>query len=410
MSTTGGFKTNVLSLYAVQGIQYLSPLLVLPILVRQLGSDQFGQLAFWQSLVGGLAILVDYGFNYSAVRALSKSDLTPVQIGKIYYATMSARFLLLIPATLLLFAISNLLPEHKDITLRWLGLIMLVGVGLSPAWYLAGMKRNMPLAYASAASLVIVTILTWIFVRGQNGLYIAAAIQFMAPVLTAAFAHWFVAKHVKPLYSKIHAKDVIETLREGAPLFLTCASSGLYSSLNPFLLGLVAASPQVAFFSLAERLIRSGRGLLNPLMAAIFPYSASQADSQKNRSILLTSSKILLLASTLLTLGLFISAPWAIPLLFGIGYGTSRIVVQILAINIIFVTVSNLLGVQNLIAKGRDKHVTIITTFAAPIHIASILIAGRMFGAIGAASAYVVTEAAVTVAIGVTAYNLRVRA
>lgn len=377
--------------------------------MRQLGSDQFGQLAFWQSLVGGLAIIVDYGFNYSAVRALSKSDLTPEQVGKIYYATMSARLLLLLPSALLLFAISNLLPEHNDITLRWLGLIMLVGIGLSPAWYLAGLKRNIPLAYASAASLAIVFIFTWIFVRGQNGLYIAAAIQFSAPVLTAAFAHWFVARYVKPTYSKIRLKDVTKTLQEGAPLFLTCASSGLYSSLNPFLLGLVAASPQVAFFSLAERLIRSGRGLLNPLMTAIFPYSASQTESQKHRNILMTSSRILLAGSALLAVGLFIGAPWFVPLLFGPGYDKSRIVVQILAINIVLVTASNLLGVQKLIAKGKDKQVALITTFAAPIHILSILIAGKMFGAIGAAGAYVITEAGVTAAMGVTAFNLRRR-
>lgn len=408
MSTTGGFKKNVLSLYAVQGLQYLGSLLVLPILVRQLGSYEFGLLAFWQSLIGGLGIIIDYGFSYSAVRSLSKDDLSAENIGKIYFTTLSARLALLLPATMLLLLISRYLgSEHRDFTLQWLGLMMLFGIALSPAWYLAGMKKNTPLAYASTASLILVVILTWIFVRGPNALHIAAAIQFSAPLLTAACAHLMVARYARPCATKIKVADVIKALRDGAALFLISASSGLYSSLNPFLLGLVTASPQVAFFSMAERLVRGARGLLNPLMAAIFPYSASQDKSDTRDALLKRSSQFLLASSAILATSLFFCAPWIFRIFFGGEYETARIVTQILSINVVLVTISNLLGVQNLIAKGKDRHVTYITVVAVPIHVFAILLFGRMFGAVGAASAYLVTEAGVTLFIGFSAFKLR---
>jgi len=47
-----GIVGDALSLYAVQGLNYLVPLLLLPYLLRVLSPEGYGSIAFAQSLVG----------------------------------------------------------------------------------------------------------------------------------------------------------------------------------------------------------------------------------------------------------------------------------------------------------------------------------------------------------------------
>jgi len=57
---------NVISLYVLQGLNYLIPIAVLPYLVRVLGLDMYGLMAFAQSFAQYFTILTDYGFGFSS--------------------------------------------------------------------------------------------------------------------------------------------------------------------------------------------------------------------------------------------------------------------------------------------------------------------------------------------------------
>jgi len=62
---------NALSLYALQFGNYAVPLATVPYLVRVLGPEKFGIVAFGQGLMAYFSLVVNYGFDWSATRKIA---------------------------------------------------------------------------------------------------------------------------------------------------------------------------------------------------------------------------------------------------------------------------------------------------------------------------------------------------
>ena len=72
MESHGALKKNIISLVILQGTNYLLPLISLPYLVRVLGPEKFGLIAFVQAIIQYFTMVVDYGFNWSATKKLQR--------------------------------------------------------------------------------------------------------------------------------------------------------------------------------------------------------------------------------------------------------------------------------------------------------------------------------------------------
>ena len=62
---------NYVALLFIQGANFILPLIILPYLVRTLGSEKYGLVMVAQSVALFLTIIVDFGFNISATREVA---------------------------------------------------------------------------------------------------------------------------------------------------------------------------------------------------------------------------------------------------------------------------------------------------------------------------------------------------
>ena len=136
------FIKNFLSLAAVQGVNYLLPLMTLPYLVRVLGVDNFGIFSFATAIVAFFAVITDYGFNFSATREISVNKFNKTEITKIYSSVMTLKIILMLLSFLILCIMVFFIPKFNDNLLIYLlcyGVVL--GQVLFPVWFFQGMEQ-----------------------------------------------------------------------------------------------------------------------------------------------------------------------------------------------------------------------------------------------------------------------------
>ncbi|HNS26312.1 MAG TPA: oligosaccharide flippase family protein [Methanobacteriaceae archaeon] len=82
---------NILSLFSLQGLNYILPLVTFPYLTRVLGPEKYGLVAFALAFIGYFQILTDYGFNMSATREISIHREDEERVSRIYSSVLATK-------------------------------------------------------------------------------------------------------------------------------------------------------------------------------------------------------------------------------------------------------------------------------------------------------------------------------
>lgn len=86
----------------LRALEYILAFILVPYLLRVLGPSNFGAVVFMQGLMGYLVLVVNYGFNLTAPRALARADEEDISF--VFSVYMWARILLWISVTSVFFS------------------------------------------------------------------------------------------------------------------------------------------------------------------------------------------------------------------------------------------------------------------------------------------------------------------
>lgn len=353
------FVKNFLSLAAVQGVNYIVPLITLPYLVRVLGVGNFGVFAFATAVVAFFAVITDYGFNFSATRDISVNKSNKIELTKIYSSVMTLKIGLMVLSFIALCILILLVPKFNEYFLVYLlcyGVVL--GQVLFPVWFFQGMEQMQFITVINVFSKILSAACIFIFIRSPEDLYLVPVFMSLGAIIGGIYSLYLIHKDFGIHFKLQTGSELIKHLKGGSNLFITSFLSTLLTSSGVLVLGFYASNSVVGTYSAIEKLFRAIVGLFAPITQALYPVSCKKINS-KNLSDSQNYFKKLIVVMLFLTFSVAILIYTCSDFIVEIFYGSDMMefayVLQVMMLWLIFGVINNIIGIQYLSAKRKDK-------------------------------------------------------
>jgi PST family polysaccharide transporter len=367
---------NFLSLSVLQIANYILPLITLPYLVRVLGPEKFGLIAFSQAFIGYFMILTDYGFNLSATRDISINRENKEKVSEILSSVIIIKLALMVISLILMSVIILLFEKFRqDWIVYYLTFGMVVGQVLFPVWFFQGMEKMKYITFLNILAKVIFTVAIFVFVKKASDYLYVPLLNSLGFIIAGILGLWIVFKDFEVSF-KVPSLEILKHhLKDGFPLFLSIASIPLFNDTNIVVIGIFTDNTAVAIYTLAARIVGVLIATQSPLVNAIFPWVSKEIKIDPMNTI----SKLnkirnlgsLIYFAILTMIGLL--SIWFIPFIFGDTFKQSVYPFIIMLYVPLIVFIANIFGNQLLINLGKNKLYSIALISAGSLNLILII-------------------------------------
>jgi len=391
---------NVLALYAIQGLNYLLPLALLPYLLRVLGAQSYGALVLSQALMGYAVVLTDFGFNFTAARDVSIARGDPKAVAQIYWTTVAAKGLLLAVAMLVLIVVVLAVPSFR---IQWpifmASSLMVFGNAIFPQWYLQGLERLKDAALIQSIAKIVLAAATFALVHSPADVWLAAALA-GAPHLLGVAAAIVLRRPLYPdQFYRPGRADVLRALHGSWHMFASGIATTLYGNTNTVVLGLMAGEKAVAMFSLAQRLISALQSMAMPMTQAVFPRASLLFATDPNKAWILMRRVVTLILPSVgmasVVVALF--APELVALVGGTHYAAAATDLRIMAVVPVIIAAGALPAQIIIVARGLTARLLRIYVWVGLGNLVLLPMLVLQYSDQGAAMSLMAAEVVVTV-------------
>jgi len=349
---------NALSLYSIQFAQYILPLITIPYLVRVLGPERLGTLAFGQSLMAYFALAVDYGFGLSATRRISAQREDFDVVNRIVSTVWAAKGLLALSGLSIVVILIRLVPRfHAVSSLILILFVGVVGSVFFPAWLFQGLEKMVPISVINLSVRTLSAAAMFVLVRRSEDYVVYAALMSFGALLAGVAGMWVAIRKFRLRFVLPSWGDIQECLKEGWVSFLTTGAVSFYTSANALILGFLTNDLMVGFYRAAERVARMATSAWGPLSQAAYPRFSKLAVDSKHDALHWGRRMLLVMgaAGLLISATLFLGAPLIIKVAFGPRYESSVTTLRLLSPLPFMIAISNVLGIQVLFPFRRER-------------------------------------------------------
>lgn len=323
-------------------------------LARSLGSEAFGIITIGLSFLGYAIWVSDLGLLNIGVREIAKEPLKRIYRAKEIFFLKVILGIFVFGLSFLLFPVFELPKEQKEIIQGFM--YSLIPYSLLMEWYYNGKQYFGKVAVSKIAhsSLYLILILTFVHIREDLSivpLFYATGISFSVLVLGVY------SLKEKPFELPIRGWSTIKDLFQSA---LKLGSGSFFLNmlqlLPPLLIGLFLSASEAGIYGAAIRIIFIGMLIDRIFVQLLLPNLASQwiSNISMAKSNIRVASRLLLMFGSVLALGIAISSPVVIQLIYGNEYVLSAPVLSILTV-FLFFTFQNSLFSMGLVAIGKDQ-------------------------------------------------------
>lgn len=390
--------STFLSLAAIQGSNYVLPLLTFPYLIRVVGVHGFGLLSFSQAVTQYFMLVVDFGFALTAARAVAAHREDKRAMSEVFWSTMWAKTLLLVGCAAVLFVLSLVVPAVAEVaSLVYPLFLTVLAAVLLPTFLFQGVERMPVVTMATISTKLLYVPLVYLFVHGPEDVVVAAWLQGLTTLLASFIAIGFIYRERLVVWHRTSWNEVRSTIAGSWTIFLSQAGVNLYTTSTLVLLRLFTDPTTVGVFAGADRIRQAASGVNTVLTNTFYPRLAAVTARSRAEALLFIGKirKLQLAVGFVMSAIVFIFAPLIVRILLGPELDAAVPVLRIFAILSPLIALSHTYGIYGLINSGLNAAFMKVTLACGAVSLSIVPPLAIHFGAPGVAVATVITEALV---------------
>lgn len=363
---------NILYSIVIQISAFITSLITSPYIARVLSPELIGEYSYTLANSSYFALIEGMGLSLYGTIKVAKIRDSRQKTSQLFCEIVILKLILMCICST---AYVVWFLRYGDLHLRplyWIMLINLIATGLDVTWFLNGLEEFKINAIRCVGVKIVNVILILVFVKDESDL-MAYAIIMQASILMGYLAVYpTVFKKIDRV--KIEKLRFREHFKCSFVYFVPGLINTIFSSTDKSILGaFTGESYEVGVYEQANKICQLCMGMISAISNAILPravyLNSNKKDANEARRLLYGSVRIALSAALPVSLGIAAISESFVPLFFGRGYEKSSLLLKILCFNVLFVTLTNFVGQQCLVARGKQKEYNMAITVSAILNV-----------------------------------------
>ena len=347
-------------LMIMQVAGYIFPLLTIPYLARIIGVEGFGKIAFAAAVIVWFQTITDWGFSYTATRDVARNRNNLEKVSEIFSNVFWAKSLLALISFLILFILTEFIPYLKENQILLFITFMLVPAKILFAdWFFQALEKMKFITIFDLISKAIFTVCIFLFVKEKSDFILQPLFLSLGSILVGIVSFYLIIFQWKVKILPPTSKEIILTIKHSKDVFINNIVPNFYNSFSSVLLGFFGGSVANGLLDAGTRFVNITQQFSGIISRVFFPFLSRHSDKHS------IYAKINIIISLIFSILLLIFAPYIIKLFFTPAFHESILVLQIMAISLVFLALSSTYGVNFMIIHGYEKalrNITIISS------------------------------------------------
>lgn len=405
------FISNVFFLGLLQVANYVFPLITIPYLVRVLGPEYYGLLAFSAATVAYFSLVTDYGFNLTAVPQISVNQKDNKKLTEIYSAIISVKVILLVFSfvllSLLLFSFDKFRQHWALYYITFLSVFANIFV---PTWLYQGLQVMKYITFQSVLTKLFFTLAIFVFVKEESDFLLVPLITALGALVSGFWSQYFITSKFGIKFKFSDIQTIKYQFKDGWHVFYSTIAISLYTVSATFILGLFASNTVVGYFAAADKVIQASRGLYIPISRSLSPVIAKKLNKDYLtgmvfvKKVLIGSAFYNLVISVLV----FLFADRIVDIILGGLYQQAVHLLKVMSFLPFIIGLSNMLGIQIMLNLNLKRELSLLITVAAGIGLILNFLLVPTHQSIATAWVLVAVEIMVTVAMFLVLFKKKI--
>lgn len=391
-------KTSIKLNFIMNSILALSsvifPLITFPYASRVLQPDGIGRVSFATSFVSYFCMFAQLGIPTYGIRACAKVRDNKEELTKVAQELFWINMIMSVISYIVFFAVILTIPKFRTDKILYIivsSTILLNTIGME--WLYKALEQYTYITLRSVFFKLAALILMFFFIHSSEDYIIYGGITIFAASASNIFnfvnAHNYIG--MKPIGNynfQRHIKPIIIFFA------MSCATT-IYTNLDTVMLGFMKSNTDVGLYNAAVKIKSVLVSIVTSLGAVLLPRASYYVEMGKMEEFRNVSKKainfVILIAAPLMVYFIIYARPCVL-FLSGDAYEGAINPMRIIMPTLLFIGLSNLLGIQMLIPMGKEKIVLYSEIVGALVDLCLNAVLIPKYAASGAAIGTVVAE------------------